>query len=112
MTTVTDTDLQQVKDLIITGNTAVQKQITDLGSRMDERFSKLEQRVEVGFAEIKGDIKELRAELKGLDAKFEEKTKNLDQRITSKEFTIRGVTVTILGGILLAFGKLLFFGKI
>jgi hypothetical protein len=101
MTTATGIDLQQLKDLIITGNTATQKQIADLALEM-----------KVGFAEVKGDIKELRAELKGLDAKFEEKTKNLDQRITSKEFTIRGITVTLLGGILLAFGKLLFFGKI
>jgi hypothetical protein len=95
MTTATGTDLQQLKDLIITGNTATQKQIADLALEM-----------KVGFAEVKGDIKELRAELKGLDAKFEEKTKNLDQRITSKEFTIRGITVTLLGGILLAFGKI------
>jgi hypothetical protein len=101
MTAATGTDLQQLKDLITTGNIATQKQITDLALEM-----------KVGFAEVKGDIKELRAELKGLDAKFDEKTKSLDQRITSKEFTIRGVTVAILGGLLLAFGKFLFFGKI
>jgi hypothetical protein len=134
MTTATDTDLQQVKDLIITGNAATQKQIADLAaitqkqiadlaatnqkqiadlafstqqqfSETQKQIAKLEQRVEVGFAKLEGDIKTL-------DTKFDEKTKSLDQRITSKEFTIRGVTVAILGGLLLAFGKLLFFGKI
>jgi hypothetical protein len=58
----------------------------------------------------------MRSELKALDAKFEEKTKNLDLRITNKEFANRGVTVgltvAVVGGLLLAFGKLLFFGKI
>jgi hypothetical protein len=101
MTTATDSDLQQVKDLITAGNAATQKQISDLAIQM----LKLEQRVEVGFTKLEGDIK-------NLDTKFDEKTKSLDQRITSKEFTIRGITVTILGGLLLAFGKLLFFGKI
>jgi predicted nucleic acid-binding Zn-ribbon protein len=119
MTAATDSDLQQVKDLITAGNAATQKQIADLALSTQQQFnetqkqiSKLEQRVEVGFTKVEGDIRELRSELKALDTKFDEKTKNLDQRITSKEFTIRGVTVTILGGLLLAFGKLLFFGKI
>jgi hypothetical protein len=130
MTTATDTDLQQVKDLITAGNAATQKQIADLGlntqqqiatlekqilnldkrvdagfAQVDLKLANLEKRVDVGFAEVKG-------ELKNLDTKFDEKTKGLDQRITGKEFTIRGVTVAILSGLLLAFGKFLFFGKI
>jgi hypothetical protein len=101
MTAATDTDLQQVKDLITSGNAAIQKQIADLA---------------IQVAELGGDLRETKAKLEGdikaLDTKFEEKTKNLDQRITGKEFTTRGITVTILGGLLLAFGKFLFFGKI
>jgi dynactin complex subunit len=68
--------------------------------------------MKVGFAKVEGDIRELRSELKALDTKFDEKTQNLDRRITNKEFTIRSITVAILGGLLLTFGKLLFFGKI
>jgi predicted nucleic acid-binding Zn-ribbon protein len=141
MTTATDTDLQQVKDLITAGNATTQKQVADLAlstqkqisdtqkqiadlaastqkqiadltATTQKQFADLTQRVEVGFAEVKGDIRELRSELKALDTKFDEKTKSLDQRITGKEFTIRGVTVAILSGLLLAFGKFLFFGKI
>jgi predicted nucleic acid-binding Zn-ribbon protein len=134
MTTATDTDLQQVKDLINASNAATQKQIADLALNTQKQiadlaaitqkqiydtqkqFADLTQRVEVGFAEVKGDIRELRSELKALDTKFDEKTKNLDQRITGREFVNRGVavgmTVTVVGGVLLAFGKIIFFGNI
>jgi Skp family chaperone for outer membrane proteins len=126
MTTATDTDFQQLKDSIAavsSANIATQKQIADLAQEMRLGFSRLDKQVEVGFAKVEtsfakveGDMKELRSEIKALDTKFDEKTKNLDQRITSKEFINRGVsiglTVTVVGGILLAFGKILFFGKI
>ncbi len=71
MTTAIGTDLQQLKDLIITGNTATQKQITELATNTQKQIADLALEMKVGFAEVKGDIKELRAELKGLDAKFE-----------------------------------------
>jgi predicted nucleic acid-binding Zn-ribbon protein len=112
MATVTDTDLQQFRDLITSSSAATQKQITDLTLDVKVGFAN----VETKFAKLEGDIRELRSELKALDTKFEEKTKNLDQRITSREFITRGVavgiTVTIVGGLLLAFGKIIFFGKI
>ncbi len=99
------TDLQQV-----------QKQINDLATNNQKQLNELTQEVRVGFADTGGDIRELRSELNALDTKFEEKTKNLDQRITSKEFVSRGIliglTVTVVGGILLALCKSLFFGKV
>jgi DNA-binding transcriptional MerR regulator len=112
MATATGTDLQQVKDLITTGNAATQKQL----AQIEVGLAELKGEVREAKAELKGDIRELRSEIKALDTKFEEKTKNLDQRITSKEFASRGIliglTVTVVGGILLAFGKVLFFGKV
>jgi tetrahydromethanopterin S-methyltransferase subunit G len=112
MATVTDTDLQQFRDLITSSSATTQKQIMDLTLDVKVGFAN----VETKFAKLEGDIRELRSELKSLDTKFEEKTKNLDQRITSREFITRGVavgiTVTIVGGLLLAFGKIIFFGKI
>ena len=141
MTTATDTDIQQIKDLITAGNAATQKQIADLAistqtqiadltlemrlgfANVDTKFTAVREEIRVGFAnvdtkfaEVKGDIKELRSEVKALDGKLEEKTKNLDQRLGSGEFTARGITigltVTVVGGLLLTFGKILFFGKI
>ncbi len=134
MATGTDTDLQQLKDLITAGNIATQKQITDSNAALQKQLTDTNTtlqkqitdltldvkvgfaKVETSFAKVEGDIRELRSELKALDTKFDEKTKNLDQRITSREFISRGVavgiTVTIVGGLLLAFGKIIFFGKI
>ena len=123
MTTATDTDIQQIKDLITAGNVATQKQIADLAITTQKQIADLTLEMRVGFAnvdtkfaEVKGDIKELRSEVKALDGKLEEKTKNLDQRLGSGEFTTRGITigltVTVVGGLLLTFGKILFFGTI
>jgi uncharacterized protein YpuA (DUF1002 family) len=83
----------------------------------------------LGFSEIKGDIKQVEAKLTGridnveaklegkidaLGEKFEERTKGLGQRLDGKELATRnistGLTVTIVGGTLLAFAKYLFFG--
>jgi predicted amino acid-binding ACT domain protein len=105
MTTATDTDLQQVKDLITAGNAATQKQIADLALSTQKQIADLTLEMKVGFAKLEGDIK-------NLDTKFEEKTKNLDLRITSREFTVRTITVGLIGGLLLAFSKFLFFGKV
>ena len=137
MTTATDTDIQQIKDLITAGNIATQKQIADLAistqkqiadltlemplgfANVDTKFTAVREEMRVGFAnvdtkfaEVRGDIKELRSEVKALDGKLEEKTQNLDQRLGSGEFTTRGITigltVTVVGGLLLTFGKILF----
>ena len=134
MTTATDTDIQQIKDLITAGNVATQKQIADLAistqkqiadltlemrlgfANVDTKFTAVREEIRVGFAnvdtkfaEVKGDIRELGSEVKALDGKLEEKTRNLDQRLGSGEFTTRGITigltVTVVGGLLLTFGK-------
>ncbi len=151
MTTATDTDIQQIKDLITVGNAATQKQISDLAisnqkqigdlvsstqkqidrlfaiaeantkaidtltkatetntktiGDLSSSFSGLREEVRVGFAKVEGEFKT-----------FDEKMKNLDQRISTGEFAKRGITigltVTVVGGVLLAFGKILFFGKL
>jgi Skp family chaperone for outer membrane proteins len=104
MTTATDEDIQQIKDLITAGNAATQKQIADLAittqkqiadltlemrlgfANVDNKFTVVREELRVGFAnvdtkfaEVSGDIKELRSEVKALDGKLEEKNKNLDQ---------------------------------
>jgi formiminotetrahydrofolate cyclodeaminase len=80
------------------GNT---KAIADLTAS----FTGLREEVRVGFAEVKGEFKA-----------FDEKMKSFDQRISTGEFAKRGITigltVTVVGGLLLTFGKILFFGKL
>jgi Spy/CpxP family protein refolding chaperone len=42
MTSATDTDIQQIKDLIAAGNAATQKQIGDLREEMRVGFTKID----------------------------------------------------------------------
>jgi hypothetical protein len=103
MATVTDTDIQQLKDLITAGNASTQQQII-----------RLEQRMELGFANIETKFAEVRGDIKILDSKFEERTKGFSQRLDGKELAQRnittGLTVAIVGGLLLTLAKYLFFG--
>jgi chromosome segregation ATPase len=79
------------------------KAIADLTSSV----TGLREEVRVGFEGIKGQINTL-------DTKFDERTKGLGQRLDGKELAQRniftGLTVTIVGGILLTLGRFLFFG--
>jgi chromosome segregation ATPase len=100
MTAATDTDLQQVKDLITAGNAAIQQSIGD---------------IKTDIREIKTDIKELRADVSKLDvrlARLEEKSNGMDERIDNWEGSVNKISIAILTGLLLTFGKFLFFGKV
>ena len=57
MTSATDTDIQQLKDLITAGNSATQKQIGDLTLEM-----------RLGFSDLKGELKTIDVRLKNLEA--------------------------------------------
>jgi chromosome segregation ATPase len=101
------------------------KAITDLTLEMRLGFGN----VETKFTEVKGQITNLDTKLSGkidtlestlsgeidtLTGKFDERTKGLDTRLSGKELAQRniftGLTVTIVGGILLTLGRFLFFG--
>jgi hypothetical protein len=57
MTSATDTDIQQLKDLIAAGNAATQKQIGDLTLEM-----------RLGFSDLKGELKTIDVRLKNLES--------------------------------------------
>ena len=101
------------------------KAIADLTLEMRMGFGN----VETKFTEVKGQITNLDTKLSGeitnskstlsgeidtLTGKFDERTKGLDTRLSGKELAQRniftGLTVTIVGGILLTLGRFLFFG--
>jgi hypothetical protein len=83
--------------------------IADLTLEMRVGFANVETR----FAEVDVKFAELRDDIKSFDAT---KLTGFDQRLSTGEMTRRGVTigvtVTVVGGLLLTFGKILFFGKI
>jgi hypothetical protein len=85
----------------------------------------------LGFGDVKGQITNLDTRISGqitnaesklegkinsLDTKFDERSKGMGQRLDGKELAQRniftGITVLIVGGILLAFFKYLFFGTL
>jgi hypothetical protein len=80
MSTITDTDLQQLKDLITAGQLATQQQIADLDKRMEIGFAQVDTKfAQVGtqFAHLEGKIDTINAELtiiksnqKAQDARF------------------------------------------
>lgn len=63
MTNATDSDLQQIKDLIAAGQLATQQQITDLTLEMRLGFAAADKKMEVGFTKLEGKIDTINAEL-------------------------------------------------
>jgi hypothetical protein len=131
MTQATDQDIREIKtaiDTLAKATEANTRAIDTLSTRFDaiatateantKAIADLTLEMRLGFSEIKGDIKQVEAKLEGkidaLGEKFEERTKGLGQRLDGKELATRnistGLTVTIVGGTLLAFDKYLFFG--
>jgi DNA repair ATPase RecN len=100
------------------------KAITDLTKTtegIDRRLEALTKTTEVNAKAITDLTLEMQVGFKGisgqitnLDTKFEERTKALGTRLDGKELAQRniftGLTVTIVGGILLTLGRFLFFG--
>ncbi len=95
MATVTDTDLQQLRDLITTlhadtqkqitdGNAAVQKQITDGNAAVQKQIAELATRMDVGLSDVKGELKEVKAEIKGIQTQVSDI--KADQRAQDTRF--------------------------
>ena len=112
-------------DGLIRTTEANTKAIADLTSSV----TGLREEMRVGFSVVQGQITNLDTKLSGqitntesklegkinsLDTKFDERSKGMGQRLDGKELAIRnlstGLTVTIVGGILLSLGRFLFFG--
>jgi chromosome segregation ATPase len=116
------TKTQEANALAIAANT---KAIADLTSSV----TGLREEMRLGFSGVQGQITNLDTKLSGqitnaetkldgkidtLAGKFDERTKGLGTRLDGKELAQRniftGLTVTIVGGILLTLGRFLFFG--
>jgi hypothetical protein len=86
MTSATDTDIQQIKDLITVGSAAAQKQIAelaintqkqtaDLAISNQKQIADLDKKIDVGFIEMKGELKN-RHPTKELGIQFPENTRS------------------------------------
>jgi hypothetical protein len=91
MTSATDTDIQQLKDLIAAGNAATQKQIGDLTLEM-----------RLGFADMRGELKTIDVRLKNLESNSQ-KIPDLAEKVGElknwKQIAIVIFTATVGGAI-------------
>ena len=105
MTTATDTDIQQIKDLITAGNAATQKQIADLAistqkqiadlaistqkqiadltlemrlgfANVDTKFTAVREEMRVGFANVDTKFAEVRGDIKELRSRVSGEVRN------------------------------------
>jgi chromosome segregation ATPase len=96
------------------------KAIADLTLEMRLGFGDVKGQIGNLDTKLSGQITNLESKLEGkinsLDTKFDERSKGMGQRLDGKELAQRniftGITVLIVGGILLAFFKYLFFGTL
>jgi hypothetical protein len=63
MATVTDTDLQQLRDLITSLHSATQKQITDGNAAIQQQVAEVDKRIEVGLAKVEAEIKGIQTQI-------------------------------------------------
>jgi uncharacterized ion transporter superfamily protein YfcC len=91
MTAATDTDIQQLKDLIAAGNAATQKQIGDLTLEM-----------RLGFSDLRGELKTIDVRLKNLESNSQ-KIPDLAEKVGElknwKQIAIVIFTATVGGAI-------------
>lgn len=110
MSTVTDSDLQQIKDLITSGQLATQQQIAELAASTQrqitdgqlatqQQIAELDKKMEVGFAEVKGEIKEVKAEIKGIHTELENIKSNQKAQDTRFWSLVFLIITTLIGSI-------------
>ena len=113
MTQATDTDIREIKTAI-EANTKVIESIAKSTEANTKSIADLTLEMRLGFANADTKFSDIRGDIKALDAKFEERTKGFGQRLDGKELAQRnistGLTVAIVGGLLLTLAKYLFLG--
>jgi murein lipoprotein len=83
MSTVTDNDLRELKDLI-----------TQLSDRIETRFNEVDRKIE----KLTDDVNEVKVEIASIKGNQE----GFSKRIDNLEFTNRGIFISIVGGSLIA----------
>jgi uncharacterized tellurite resistance protein B-like protein len=95
MTQATDTDIREIRDLIVAGNAATQKQIADLALSTQKQSADLREEMRLGFTKLDGKIDNLDGRLVAVESS----NKTIDGRLWGLIATLLGLTVTALLGI-------------
>jgi len=81
MTTVTDTDIKEIKEAIA----ALGKQINDVEKNLTAKINDVAKDLTAKISEIAGEVKATKAQIE-----------QLDKRITNQEFIYRAVYISII----------------
>ncbi|MGI0482192.1 hypothetical protein ACN4EE_15595 [Geminocystis sp. CENA526] len=87
MSTATDNDLRELKDLINSKFESISKDITD---------------IKIDVATIKSDVHGLGKRLDETKESINQRLDDTNKRIDNLEFTNRGILISVVGGLLLA----------
>jgi ABC-type phosphate transport system auxiliary subunit len=119
MPPTTETDLRELKDLIAANHTAITQQIAALNQRLEVGFAQVDikfAQVDTKLAQVDTKISDLRGEVNTQLAELKGELKIVRQPIDFWDFVKRsvaaGLTVTVVGGLLLAAWKLVIFGTV
>ena len=136
MATDTETEIRELKDLIVASNASLISSIAAMSQRMEVGFAQMDTKL----AEVKGDIKALDQKVTGIDDRLksqETKLSSIDTKLTDLkidvsaqlaktegdinllrqpkdfwDFIKKGMAVTVFSGLLLTFGKFILTGKV
>jgi hypothetical protein len=123
MTQTTDIDIRELKDLIQSLDRKMEAGFANVDRKMeagfadvDRKFVEIDRKMELGFANVDLKLSKLEGRIDTIEAKFDERTKGFGLRLDGKELAQRnisaGLTVAIVGGLLLTLSKYLFFGAL
>ncbi len=124
MPPITESDLKETRDLMTANQNAVTQQI----AAISQQIAALSQRVEVGFAQVDIKFAQVDTKLAQVDTKISDLRGEMNTRLAEmkgdlkivkqpiefwdfvKKSVAAGLTVTVVGGLLLAGWKFVIFG--
>jgi chromosome segregation ATPase len=107
MSTVTDNDLKELKDLIKEQNVKFDKFEQKI-DKLDEKIDKFRENVNQQFMQVNVSLTKLEESQNGLTKRFEDGINGLSKRLENLEFIARSVIGGLILALLLGLAKLLF----
>ncbi len=107
MTTLTDNDLKEIKDLIKEQNAKFDK-FEQKMDKLDDKLDQFRENVNQQFLQVNVCLTKLEASQNGLNKRFEDGVNGLSKRLENLEFIARSVIGGLILALLLGLAKLLF----
>ncbi len=117
---MTEVTTQEIKDLILTKFSGLDKKIdlglltldnkidqraAELDKKLDQRAAELDNKVDLGLAHVATEVARLEGKIGALDTKVD----SIDRRIGNEEIVSRSLFIAVIGGLVAGLVKFLFF---